>query len=55
MVIWRNESIRQHIKGKAPATGTYNTVYDANVLNNIEYGEDFSYVARVSGSWKDGE
>lgn len=37
------------------ATGTYNTVYDANVLNNIEYGEDFSYVARVSGSWKDGE
>lgn len=33
--------------------GSYNAVYDAEVLKNIEEGSSFSYTARVSGSWRD--
>ncbi len=33
--------------------GTYNAVYDQTVLKNIETGSALSFVARVSGSWRD--
>lgn len=35
------------------SAGTYNAVYDAEVLKNIEQGSRFSYIAKVSGSWRD--
>ncbi|MCD8547505.1 MAG: pilus assembly PilX N-terminal domain-containing protein [Aeromonadaceae bacterium] len=35
------------------ANGTYNAVYDAETLQNIQDGQEFSYVARVPGSWRD--
>lgn len=35
------------------ANGTYNAVYDADVLSSIETGEAFQRVARVPGSWRD--
>ena len=35
------------------ANGTYNAVYDAETLQNIQDGKEFSYVARVPGSWRD--
>lgn len=35
------------------ANGTYNAVYDADVLSAIQTGDAFQRVARVPGSWKD--
>lgn len=37
------------------AAGGFNAIYDANVLSRIQSGSQFSYVARVSGTWRDSE
>lgn len=33
--------------------GTYNAVYDADALSNIQNGQQFAIVAKIPGSWKD--
>ena len=35
------------------SAGTYNAVYDAATLQNIEAGSPFNYVTNIPGSWKD--
>ncbi|MDC8832738.1 PilX N-terminal domain-containing pilus assembly protein [Alteromonas gilva] len=35
------------------ANGTYNSVYDANVLDQLQQHDAFQRVARVPGSWRD--
>lgn len=35
------------------ANGTYNAVYDATTLSNIENGQDFVSIYKVPGSWRD--
>lgn len=35
------------------ANGTYNSVYDANVLDQLQQHDAFQRVARVPGSWQD--
>lgn len=35
------------------ANGTYNSVYDADVLNQLQQHDAFQRVARVPGSWRD--
>ncbi len=35
------------------SAGSYSAVYDADILSRIEAGSQFSYIARISGSWRD--
>lgn len=35
------------------SAGSYTAVYDADILKRIEDGSQFSYIARISGSWRD--
>jgi hypothetical protein len=35
------------------ANGTYNAVYDAEALSNIQNNQDFVSLYKVPGSWRD--
>ena len=35
------------------SNGTYNAVYDADVMNTIQTGEPFARIHKIPGSWRD--